>query len=92
MEKRDRSSNFTETDKELLMSIVSEYFIQIENKKTDGTTLKDKQKAWEKVAETFNAATTNENRSWQQLKTSYNNIKRKLKKENADEKVSKNNM
>lgn len=87
MEKRDRSSNFTENDKELLLSIVPEYFSAIENKKTDGATVKEKNKAWEAVAEMFNAASTNDHRTWQQLKNSYNNIKRKLKKENADEKV-----
>ncbi|KAK9709252.1 Myb/SANT-like DNA-binding domain [Popillia japonica] len=87
MEKRDRCANFTETDRELLMTIVAQYFDSIENKKTDGATIKQKNQAWEQVAETFNAATVNGGRTWQQLKNSYHNIKRKLKKENADEKV-----
>lgn len=88
MDKRDRSTNFTETDRELLLTIVSQFIHIIENKKTDGATLKDKAKAWENVADAFNAATINEQRPWQKLKNSYNNIERKLKKENADEKVS----
>lgn len=72
------------------MTIMAQHFDSIENKKTDGATIKQKNQAWEQVAKAFNAATVNGARTLLQLKNSYNNIKRKLKNENADEKVSMN--
>ncbi|KAK9722072.1 Myb/SANT-like DNA-binding domain [Popillia japonica] len=58
---------------------MAQHFDSIENKKTDGATIKQKNQAWEQVAKAFNAATVNGARTLLQLKNSYNNIKRKLK-------------
>ncbi|KAK4887114.1 hypothetical protein RN001_003385 [Aquatica leii] len=88
MEKRERSSNFTESEKELLLNIVTDSFFEvIENKKTDSVTIKKKNETWDLVAVSFNAMTTNIARNGIQLNTAYNNIKRKLKKDKADDKV-----
>ncbi|KAF5273302.1 hypothetical protein FQR65_LT04724 [Abscondita terminalis] len=79
MEKRERSLNYTQSDRQLLISIVTKYSAIIENKKFDSITLKQKKLAWDKVAEDFNCATNNLKRSGIQLRNAYKNLKRKLK-------------
>lgn len=44
--------------------------------------MKEKISCWQKIAYKFNSETTNVQRSSGQLKTSYNNLKRTLKKDN----------
>lgn len=87
-DKRERSQNFSEADRELLMHFVSQkYFSIIENKRTDNNTLKIKHAAWESLSVDFNAATSNTKRTGVKLRNTYNNLKRFSKKENADDKV-----
>ncbi|KAF5273239.1 hypothetical protein FQA39_LY07570 [Lamprigera yunnana] len=87
MEERERSGNFTEADRDLLTTIVAQYFAIIENKKSDSLTIKQKNEAWDKVAEDFNCATNNLKRTGSQLRNAYNNLKKKLKKESAEDKI-----
>ncbi|KAK9506792.1 hypothetical protein O3M35_008664 [Rhynocoris fuscipes] len=88
MEKRERGSNFSESEKQLLLSIVSEHFQIIENKKSDALTIKEKNNAWELIAERFNAQQCeNGTRTAVQLKNAYHNFKRKLKKDTANDKI-----
>lgn len=67
--------------------MIDQYFNIIENKKTDGYTLQEKKDAWQSVCDSFNSVTTNSIRTVEQIKTAYNNIKRKIKKNAADDKV-----
>jgi hypothetical protein len=53
--KRDRAKNFTEEEKEMLIELVSSFKYIIENKKTDGVTSKQKDRAWASLTENFNA-------------------------------------
>lgn len=87
MEKRARGTNFSESEKQLLISIISDCFSQIENKRTDGISLKEKHSTWLRVAEAFNAANGCGPRSAMQLKTAYFNFKIKIKKDNANDKA-----
>ncbi|KAF5301101.1 hypothetical protein FQR65_LT19282 [Abscondita terminalis] len=87
MEKRERNGNYTEADKELLSTIAIKYFHIIENKKTDALTIKQKHEAWENIAVDYNSSTINLKRTALQLKNAYNNFKKKLKKESAEDKI-----
>ncbi|KAK4885447.1 hypothetical protein RN001_001718 [Aquatica leii] len=87
MEKRERAGNFTESEKEIMTSITSKYFSIIENKKTDAITIKQKTETWERIADEFNSSANNVKRTGLQLKNAYNNLKKRLKKENAEDKI-----
>lgn len=52
--KRERSSNFSNKEVEILVSIIHQYKHVIECKKTDATTWRDKDAAWENVTKAFN--------------------------------------
>ncbi|GLV33377.1 hypothetical protein CBL_20120 [Carabus blaptoides fortunei] len=89
MSKRERNTNFSESDKELLINILSNtYFPIIENqkKKPTGGVKKKKKDAWQAVCNDFNSVTTIQE-VHQNLKIAYNNIKRLLQKSSADDKV-----
>lgn len=85
--KRERGKNYTEQEKESLLEIIREYHHVIENKQTDGTTIKLKNDAWEVVTKQFNAMAQTGNRSSSQLRLLYDCMKKKAKKEKANEKV-----
>ncbi|KAF5279352.1 hypothetical protein FQA39_LY05462 [Lamprigera yunnana] len=89
-DKRERGSNFTEQDKEILINLVtnSNIFCLLESKRTDAVHVKQKNETWNLVAEQFNGISTNQPRSGMQLKSAYNNYKRKLKKDKADDKAA----
>ncbi|KAJ4428483.1 hypothetical protein ANN_24520 [Periplaneta americana] len=59
----------------------------IENKKTDGTALKQKEAAWEKLCNDFNFFPNVAKRNVKQLQLFYDNFKRKCKKNLVDGKV-----
>lgn len=89
MDKRERGNNFTETEKEILLRLARKHYSIIENKKTDGRTVKKKIDAWKRIAEQFNEVFSTNQRNAIQLKNFYNNHKRKLKRDKTDDKVSK---
>lgn len=55
--KRPRTTNFTDADRALLLKITNDLKATIECKKTDACTWRDKESAWKKVEEQFNAST-----------------------------------
>ncbi|XP_074038530.1 fibrinogen silencer-binding protein-like [Leptinotarsa decemlineata] len=75
-----RTSNFTETDRSLLIKIANSYKLIIEYKKTDATTWKEKEEAWKRVEIGFNSSASGPPRTAKQLKTKYEAIKKELKK------------
>ena len=81
-----RGRNFTERDKFKLLEIIEEFKEIIENKKTGAVFAKDKLTAWAAIAVKFNL-TAVEPRTGQQLRALYDGIKRKVKKDVADDKV-----
>ncbi|XP_074034288.1 myb/SANT-like DNA-binding domain-containing protein 3 [Leptinotarsa decemlineata] len=87
--KRKRSQNYTKNDRSLLLNCVSKYKHVVESKKTDGVTWKEKVTAWNKITDLYNSENANqEYRPVESLKKLYDNIKRNIRKEVAEEKTS----
>lgn len=84
---KKRSANFSLTEINLLMNCLLPEIHIIENKKTDGVTLKEKQEAWKKVHTLFAAQNKEALRDLLSLKLKYDNIKRNLKKKISDNKA-----
>lgn len=89
MEKKPRlrAPNFTSGDHLLLCEIVDKYKHVIENKKTDGANLIQKQKAWLEVEQQFNSTTSGCSRTLDSLQQNYKNLKKKAKKIFSDAKM-----
>ncbi|XP_063912695.1 uncharacterized protein LOC135129477 [Zophobas morio] len=86
MDKKDsskRSANFSKEDESLLIDIIAENKDVIENKQSGAQHWKDKEKAWEKVTDLFNANSTSGARSTKTLRDKYNNLKKKTKEKNS---------
>lgn len=84
---RKRAPNYTVPERERLLNIVERYKSIIENKKTDGVSVKDKKDCWQKVSEEFNAASPSYfYRSIDSLKKFYEKQKEELRKRYALEK------
>lgn len=66
--KRKRACNYSAEEKGLLADLVARYAGVIECKKTDGTTMKEKEGAWQQVADEYNCSAVIP-RDWQALKT-----------------------
>jgi fatty acid-binding protein DegV len=73
-----KTAKYTEKEKIILASFVREMGGEIENKKTDATSVQKKQDAWEKIAAHYNSqpevATA---RTSKQLKKLWANLKQK---------------
>lgn len=78
-----RSANFTHEEKELLIDTVIKYKHIIENKKTNASTQKDKNQAWDHIALDFSANGTSL-RTAKTLKGKYESIQKALKKKCAE--------
>nr|CAD7443624.1 unnamed protein product [Timema bartmani] len=79
--KRLRGTNFSANESLHLLTIIKQFSNIIENKKTDGATWTQKQKAWIKIAELFNATSSaGLHRTVQQLNAKYNTLKKLVKK------------
>lgn len=74
-----------EEQKSVLIKIIKKHKNVIENKKTDYVTNIEKKRAWKAVTQEFNAQTTIP-RSEQQIKTCFNNIKKKYRQDLAAQK------
>lgn len=72
--------------RKLLISLVKKYKQIVENKKTDMVTNLQKKECWEKISCEFNAAQVGGNKTGKQLKTCFNNIKLRYKKEASEKK------
>lgn len=83
-----KNIHFSEKEKEVLINICIKYKPIIENKRTDGVSNKQKNIAWDNIAKEFNASGVNVPRSTKQLRTFYDNLKKRIKRQTADEKVS----
>lgn len=81
---RQRSSNFSSFEKNLLTELMEQYGQIIEDKKTDNSTVKKKDTAWQQLADSFNGSTgLKEKRDVVQLKACWKNLKTKAKKDAA---------
>lgn len=86
--KRKRSKNFSEEEKSYLLDIVKQYVSVIENKKTDNVTVGEKKKVWDVICRNYNSVATTGERLPSQLIALYEELKRKAKKNLAEDKVS----
>ncbi|XP_075167294.1 uncharacterized protein LOC142239393 [Haematobia irritans] len=83
-QKRKRQPNWTEQEKELLLSLTATHKAILENKGCDPTTIKLKTQAWDDIAFSMNAA--GYNRSKDRLKQQLSRIRSAKKYRNSSEK------
>lgn len=76
--KRERGSNFSNTEIEILISILHKFKNIIECKKTNATTWREKDAAWENVIKAFNSNCGDVFRSKKALKTKFEDIKKNI--------------
>ncbi|KAK9731978.1 Myb/SANT-like DNA-binding domain [Popillia japonica] len=82
-----KNVHYTEAEKDTIINITIKYKNIIENKRTDGISNKQKNFAWDNIAKEYNALGINVIRTSKQLRTFYDNLKKRLKRQCADEKV-----
>lgn len=85
-EKKGRTKNFTEAEKMLLIELVQERCRILENKTTNNVSIKEKEDCWENLRMNFMSRSKGVIRTVQSLKTCWENIKKRTKKQYADEK------
>ncbi|GBP01900.1 hypothetical protein EVAR_7591_1 [Eumeta japonica] len=81
-----RSKNFTEREKSLLIEVAKEFVCIIDNKKTDGTSVEAKKRAWAALTNKYNAVSETGCRTEKQLHALYDNLKKKARKNMSDDK------
>ncbi|KAJ8952307.1 hypothetical protein NQ314_007563 [Rhamnusium bicolor] len=81
-----RSRNFTDYDRNLLFELVIQYKHVLENKKTDGTSVKQKNEAWDEITLKYNSSCQTGPRNAKQLHALYDGIKKKARKNLHDDK------
>lgn len=85
--RKQRNKNMSSQEKNILLDLVAEHFCIIENKKTDAVTQQDKLKQWQIIASSFNSMSGEQNRTAENLKLVWENLKKITRKSFADEKV-----
>ncbi|KAL1492300.1 hypothetical protein ABEB36_012773 [Hypothenemus hampei] len=83
--KRCRAPNYSNSEILTLISIVEKYKHIVDNKKTDNQTWKEKDEVWDKICNEFNSQSTIYNRSKESLKKYYENKKKIIRKQVAEE-------
>ncbi|XP_022163071.1 uncharacterized protein LOC111028649, partial [Myzus persicae] len=84
---KKRNSNFTHTEVDLLQSLVTKYWDQLESKKSDTQTWKQKNACWEKLTDEFNSQNSvMENLSTNVLRKKWENCKKNVKSKVCNEK------
>lgn len=81
----DKNEKTSTEQRLLIINLVKKYKDIIENKKTDQVTTIDKKKCWETISKEFNSQQLS-HKTAKQLKTCYNNMKLKHRKEAAERK------
>ncbi|XP_048479669.1 uncharacterized protein LOC125491413 isoform X3 [Plutella xylostella] len=84
---RPRGPNFTKEEQFLLFNTVQPFCSIIECKKTDSVRQVDKQNAWSRITENFNANSKGAPRSVENLISCYRNVKSKFKKQHSEAKM-----
>ncbi|XP_036317996.1 myb/SANT-like DNA-binding domain-containing protein 3 [Rhagoletis pomonella] len=83
--KRNRLPNFTSGDESPLITLVERYANKIENKRSDAVSWEEKRKAWEEIDLKFESQ-TGIRRGPKNLREKYENMKKRTRKNLADEK------
>ncbi|PSN36540.1 hypothetical protein C0J52_22512 [Blattella germanica] len=87
--RRDRGMNFTVIEKQIVIELIDKYKSIIENKKSDGVSVRQKEKAWADLCAEFNANLEVNNRTVKQIRQYYDNLKRSAKKAVSDDKLER---
>lgn len=89
--KRIRGANFTEIEKNCLADIINKDDVKsvIESKLQNGPTNKEKEVMWENITLMFNANQRVRSRTSLQLKQCYNNLKRNVKSNIANDRIQR---
>lgn len=77
---KKRATNFKGDEKRVLWTVLKGFYTIVENKKTDKITTKLKDQAWLEIANRYNAFGSGITRDTRQLRTFYDNWRRKVKK------------
>lgn len=83
---KKRGTNFSNTEKDLLMEIIIQYKNIIENKRTDAVSAKEKGKCWDEIAHKFNSESSTFRDSIT-LKSCWENMKKRTRKFYAEERI-----
>ncbi|XP_048844130.1 uncharacterized protein LOC125725074 isoform X1 [Brienomyrus brachyistius] len=82
---KSRASNFTPVELELLMMAYAEYEHAISKKGNTIVAAKEREQAWQKIADRVNACNpTGIKRTWQQIKMKYKNIVQTANRKKAE--------
>ena len=84
--KIERTKNFTEAEKTILVQLIQEHRSVLENKTTNGVSLKEKEDCWLQLQIKFMSRSKGTERSVKCLKTCWENVKKRTKKQFAKEK------
>ena len=79
----NRSKNFTEQEKFLLLDLINKYKSTIECKKTDAKSSKQKADTWEELCAEFNANSVYTKREVKNLQSYWKNLKTRAKADAA---------
>lgn len=83
---RKRSQNFSQSEINIFLELVDEQRVKvIEDKRTDGKIIKEKQKCWQEIADEFNASSGLNKRDIMALKYLWKRLKQDTKKKHAEE-------
>ncbi|KYN10944.1 UPF0439 protein C9orf30 [Trachymyrmex cornetzi] len=82
----NKQINFSKDEEQLLVALVEKYKSIIENRKSNATTWKDKEKAWQVTEKEFNSNSGQNARNCKQLKEKYLNMKKRTKQRFSNEK------
>ena len=78
-----RSKNFTDSEKNILLSLLENYKKILECKKTDSKSAADKSKAWQQLCTEFNSSSVYIKRDVKQLQGAWKNLKARAKADAA---------
>lgn len=90
MEKKSkRIANFTEAEKSILVDLVTAKKDILENKRTNTVSIKEKENCWEQLCNEYNGMAMNISRPTISLKNCWENIKKRTKKQFAEDRMQR---
>lgn len=84
---KQREPNMLASEREILINILEEHKQITDCKRTDGVSLERKKKEWDHICERFNGISSLHYRDAAFLKQSWENIKKRAKKDAAENKL-----
>ncbi|KAJ3638980.1 hypothetical protein MTP99_002307 [Tenebrio molitor] len=78
--RRERGKNYTEKEKEMALTVIDRYRCIVDNKAADGASQKERNCAWQKIVQEYNASAVSAPRTVKQLKILWSNLRRVAKK------------